>query len=785
MKQYRPDIDGLRAIAVLSVVIYHLNKAWMPGGYSGVDIFFVISGYLITRNIWGEMERGEFSFSSFYVRRIKRIAPAFLVMVAITMVAGALLLLPEDLLGLVRSGAWALFSMSNVYFWKYLDTGYFAESSDEVPLLHTWSLGVEEQFYFIWPVILLLLAGATGRRRLALAGAVMVGAASFACAELMNVSAQKFAYYMLPARAGELMVGAFLALLPAAPGSVRENSSKLMADVIALFGLSLIAYSLYWLNDSSRFPGLNALIPCAGAALLILSGGLRSRVNETLLAMRPMVLIGLISYSLYLWHWPVLAFIRYFYGEVSGAHVPAALLTMAVLAVASYRFVELPARRWDAPRLVQVSALYLVPSFSLLAVGGYIWQKQGLKEAIETSVAYREGLGRIERYTAPAYKFRYNCQLSTHDERILDNPRCVVPEGSTGAEPSVLLWGDSQAAHFIGVLGAVAEGEGFRFRNATHSSCPPLFGGDYGVGNYKEGCDLFRPYIRSALQERRFSTVVISGAWATYDLMPGFRNDLERTIKEIGELDIKVVIIGQMPVFMAYNRECELRAVRIGGGSCQERLAVADIGDSDINRYLEQLADRMESKVTYLSARDLVCREGRCNPYVDGRPVYYDASHLSMDGSWLLGHKLMESGLSREWVGAVASGQSPVVRRNATVAIRSQLSRFSPRTSPALLGGYQPRFPHHVRSLAGFSPGDRHSGVVLEYWGLNASDLIEQVEIDLSGLGFKLTGRGQSGSATRLDFGRPDTPPVSVNVGPLGTLVPQSPEAQGIVYIRW
>ena len=785
MKQYRPDIDGLRAIAVLSVVVYHLNKAWMPGGYTGVDIFFVISGYLITRNIWGEMERGEFSFSNFYVRRIKRIAPAFLAMVAITIGVGALLLLPEDLLDLVRSGAWALVSMSNVYFWRYLDTGYFAESSDEVPLLHTWSLGVEEQFYFIWPVILLLLAGATGRRKLALAGAVTLGAASFVCAELMNVSAQKFAYYMLPARGGELMVGAILALLPSASGSTRENVSRWMADAIALLGLALIAYSLYGLNDSSRFPGLNALFPCAGAALLILSGGFRSRVNEALLALRPMVLIGLISYSLYLWHWPVLAFFRYFYGEIGGAKVPVALLAMTVLAVASYRFVELPARRWEARRWLQVSALYVAPSLSLLAVGAYVWQKQGLKEVIEASAVYSEGLDRIDRYTAPAYKFGYNCQLSTHDERILDNPRCIIPEGSVGAEPSVLLWGDSQAAHFIGVLGGVAERQGFRFRNATHSSCPPLFGGDYGVGTYKAGCNLFRPYIREALQERRFNTVVLSGAWATYDLMPGFRSDLEKTIREIGERDIQVVIIGQMPVFMAYNRECELRAVRIGGGSCQERWAGPDIGDSGVTRYLAQLAQRMGSGVSYVSARDLVCREGKCNPYVDERPVYYDASHLSMDGSWLLGRKLTHSSLYSEWLSALKLGRPIYDKPSTAIAHQPLQSQFVARVSPQLLGGYQPRFAHHVRSRAGFSPGDKHSGVVLEYWGIRSPELLEQIQGDLVGLGFQLKQRTQSDGVTRLDFGRSGAPQMSVNVGPLGALTPQSPQAEGIVYIRW
>lgn len=782
MKQYRPDIDGLRAIAVLSVVIYHLNKTWMPGGYTGVDIFFVISGFLITRNIWGEMERGDFSFSRFYVRRIKRIAPAFLAMLAITVTAGALLLLPDALLELAKSTVWGLASMSNIYFWKYLDTDYFADSSDEVPLLHTWSLGVEEQFYFIWPVVLLILAHTVKRRTPTLTIAVLLGAASFVCAELTNVAAQKFSYYMLPARGGELMIGAILALLPAVAVPEGGRASRLKADAIAVLGYGLVIYSLYGLDDASKFPGLNALFPCLGAALLILAGERRSHLTG-LLTLRPMVFIGLISYSLYLWHWPVLAFIRYFYGEIQGGWIAIAVVAMLLLAIASYRFVEVPARHWKARQWVQVVVLYVLPSLVLLAAGGYIWHKQGLKDAIESSDAYRSGLEKVDQYTAPAFKFPYNCQLSAFDAGILDNPRCVVPEG-TGGESGVLLWGDSQAAHYLGVIGSVAERDGFRFRNATHSSCPPVFGGNYGVGVYKAGCDLFRPYIEASLRDGRFKTVVISGAWGTYDAIPGFRQDLERTVREINALGVKLVIVGQMPVFMAYNRECELRSIRIGGGSCRQRLAVPDIRDSDVNRYLAALAGRTGNGVEYLDVRGIVCRDGVCNPYLDDRPVYYDASHLSMDGSWLIGRKLVHSDLYGKWSAALALGKGQGA--NVPTPSPSRPSgAFSPRTSPPLLGGYVPRFPHHVRSQAGLSPGASSSGIVLEFWGIAPDAVIAQVEGDLSALGFRLASRGQSGDAVRLDFSRPNTRAISVNVGPLGNLVPQAPEASGIVYIRW
>jgi peptidoglycan/LPS O-acetylase OafA/YrhL len=783
---YRPDIDGLRAVAVLSVVIYHLNKLWMPGGYVGVDIFFVISGFLITRNIWGEMEGGRFSFSNFYLRRIRRIAPAFLAMTAVTLAAGAFLLLPEDLLSLAKSAMWGVFSLSNVYFWRYLDTSYFAESADEVPMLHTWSLGVEEQFYFIWPSLLLMALLFRRRRAAAIAIAATICIASFVCGELTNVAAQKFSYYMLPARAGELMVGALLAL-----GTKRiaagSSSPRALAEVFAIAGMALVVGSLYLLNDTSRFPGINALYPCLGAAMLMMAGGMGSRIVAIVLTPRPIVFIGLISYSLYLWHWPVLAFVRYFYGTVDGARAWTAVIAMLGLAVASYRYVEVPTRHWRAGRMKQVLALYAAPSLLLCAAAGAIWWSGGLKAIIESSQAYREGLARVERHTAPAYKFSYNCQLSAHDPEILKASRCILPVDASApaGEPSVLLWGDSQAAHYLGVLGQVAAAQGFRFRNTTHSSCPPVFGGDYGIAPYKAGCDKFRPYMESAILSGAYRTVAISGAWNVYDGNPNFRSDLERTIGLIAGRGIHVLLIGQAPIFMGYNRECELRGLRIGGVSCRQRLAMPDPGDSAVNRYLAGLATRVDN-VSYLDIRGIVCRNGTCNPYLDDIPAYFDASHMSMDGSWRIGSKLLASPDRTRWLAAFRSNSpslTPSVTRDAQPP--ASPGGFSPRALPLILGGYRPGFPYHVRSQQGLDSTSGPAGAVLEFWGVRQDEVLASVERDMTALGFREVARGSSGEAIRVDFQKPGLPKVSVNVGPLGTLQPQAPRVAGIVYLRW
>ncbi|WGV20413.1 acyltransferase [Pseudomonas putida] len=300
---YRPDIDGLRAVAVLAVTIFHFNKQWMPGGFIGVDIFFVISGFLITGIIYGKGDG--FSFADFYGRRVRRILPAAIFVTAITLVAGSLLMMPSDVKDLSGSAIAAALSAANVYFWLFLDTSYFAQSSETVPLLHMWSLGVEEQFYLVWPALMIIAMKLGGKRLLATA-AVIIAIASFAVSEYYVTRDPSFAYYMLPSRAGELLVGALLFLWL----DLRRISSA-VANAAGIFGVALIAGSLAVLDETGGFPGVRSIVPAVGAALLILGGSDKSGLLAKALANPVARAIGLRSFSLYLWHWPVLAFYRY------------------------------------------------------------------------------------------------------------------------------------------------------------------------------------------------------------------------------------------------------------------------------------------------------------------------------------------------------------------------------------------------------------------------------------------------------------------------------------------
>ena len=751
---YRPEIDGLRAVAVISVVLYHINKAWLPGGYVGVDIFFVISGFLITSIIWRQLEGGTFSLADFYLRRIRRIIPVMLVVVATTLVAGAFLLLPDALGRLSLSAIFSVASAANIYFWRYLDDDYFAEANDQEPLLHLWSLGVEEQFYLVWPLLLLLVAVTLDKHRLAvaIAGTVLIAVASFALAEATNESVPKFSYFMLPARAGELMVGALLALLRRRGGSAAWTSNPWAPELVGIGGLGAIGWSLLWLDDLSPFPGLNALYPCVGAALVILAGS-HSRVLQWLLANRPMVWVGLISYSLYLWHWPILAFIRYFHGTVGAAHAVLAVAAMVVLAFLSYRYVEGPTRRVRWKGRWQVLFLFLLPGAMVLAPATWFVRTDGLKAHIEASAGFRQ----LEEETAAAFAFDYNCQLSSHDPGILLESRCLIGSDSPGEKaPRILLWGDSHAAHHVGLLDAIGRHADMRIRNASHSSCPPVFGGDYGHGRYKAGCSQFRPYIREHLQNGEFDVVILGGSWSAYDREPGFRDDLEATIREIRANDARVVLLGRVPRQPSYNRECDRRWARLGRSNCSGQ-QVPNRGLA-FNNWLAGLA-RGDSGIAYLDVGTAICTPEWCPAYLNDRPIYFDGSHLSMRGSFRVGEHLIATGQAKEWIEAISGSAAgwKGVEAPGTLAWRGQPK---PLDLPAvddvdrqLLAGIALRVPYKVVSDAKIEqPGTRQRKIVIEFEQAEAGQFAAELVRHMKVAGFRVTGTSTPRGGERFNF---------------------------------
>lgn len=551
-RNYRADIDGLRAVAVLAVILYHINADLLVGGFAGVDIFFVISGYLITGNILRDAASAKgFSWVEFYRRRILRILPVLFCAVFFTLLAGYFIFLPEDLAGLSNSAVAALLSVPNIYFTYFLDTSYFADDSNLQPLLHLWSLGVEEQFYIFWPIILVFFLTRISHGW-ALVSTAIIAILSFLLAEMLLASLPMFAYYMLPARAGELLIGAMLATWQSKGSS--EKLTPLLSNVMALLGTALITYSLLVIQEDLGFPGVNALPATAGAALIIWAGSGEKSLVSRLLSFSPVVWIGLLSYSLYLWHWPLLAFYRYIYGEVGAVAGVVLFGLMLLLSYLSYRLVEKPLRqrKWSLTQVIGRvgGAGVLIASLcvSLIMTNGY-----GLYK-------YDGGyMSQVELLTPGqgAYKHDFVCQRPRLRDSELNSEKCII-NSSTAAEPNILLWGDSNASHYVGVVKVFAEESGFSFRNAAHSSCPPILRGakDTQRAENAENCLASIDVVKSKLD--RYGTIILAASWSDYvNRSSGFLEDLEFTLKKLTSSGKKVIILAKMPVFKGVDRKCE------------------------------------------------------------------------------------------------------------------------------------------------------------------------------------------------------------------------------------
>lgn len=496
-RSYRPDIDGIRAIAILGVVLYHSRVPLFTGGFSGVDIFFVISGYLIGGHIFSELRAGTFSYLRFYQRRTKRILPAFYVVLVFIVLAGLIFLSPFELRQLGRGAVAATACASNIYFW--LKNNYFAANSQLDPLLMTWSLGVEEQFYAVVPLLMVLLVRI--RRGLLLPVIVGICILSFLFACFALEKYPMLVFYSLPARAWELGVGVALGI---GMLSWKQNSfGPRLTQAMSLSGLALMLAPIFLLHAGSPFPGLAALPSVVGTALVLAVP--TSWINGRLLSVPGLVFIGKISYSWYLWHWPLLAYLRI----VSGQKPPAVgiLITVVVsfvVAVLSFYFIEQPLRR-SARRPIPLLVGYAAVSCALLVMCASLSLSHGFPQRYPA-------LARVEA--------KENVQ---HSDSCLvdygiDQPKLSLPcydPGST--RPAIALLGDSHSAALATALRSVADLQGYGFAQLTKVGCLPLNGAARYLTQHPlhaAECIRFnRAVLELVERDPRIQVVVLSGAW--------------------------------------------------------------------------------------------------------------------------------------------------------------------------------------------------------------------------------------------------------------------------------
>ena len=634
---YRPDVDGLRAIAVLSVILFHIDESLLPGGFVGVDVFFVISGFLITRNICHGIDANRFSLLEFYGRRVKRIAPAMLLVVTCTLILSHVLLLPEDAEKTAESALWSLMSLANIYFWVSQDTSYFAAASNELPLLHLWSLGVEEQFYMLWPLLLMLVYRLARIPRLAFLGAV-AAFASFSLAQFLFPWDPGFVFYMLPTRAGELLVGALAAVAVLRGAHTKIPSAAVMP--IAALGLLLIVSSLLLLSETNVFPGWLAVPPTLGTALVILAGHRERNWVSFVLSLKPLVWVGLVSYSAYLWHWPLLAAVRYGYGTIDPVQGATIFVLTLFLAWLTYRFVEQPARQVKWPAVRVVVQQYLLPAGMLAVITLAAMYSDGY--ALRAlSADYQSRLIAARQDMRPAYDYEYVCQRQRLTRHDAENDRCVIGADIADA-PRALLFGDSNAAHYVGMIGAFARAEGFRFRNMASGICPPIIGDPapfvpaHRIADCRAASAIFRETIKE------FPVVIVSASWGVYyERSAAFSNALLDTMQALTHQGKLVILIGKVPPIERFDRRCREKAVGYPFLECPQATAAPAAYVLEMNTALRDFAER-NANVEYFDATAQLCPQNICSAvHADGTPKYYDPHHLTLPASWLLGEAIV------------------------------------------------------------------------------------------------------------------------------------------------
>jgi len=635
---YRPDVDGLRALAVISVILFHLDKTILPGGFVGVDIFFVISGYLISQHIFRDIENKRFSLIEFYRRRVKRIAPAMLAVVVAVVLLTQVAFRPEDAEKAAESGLWSILSLANVYFWLHQDTSYFAAASNQLPLLHLWSLGVEEQFYIFWPLIL-ICTYRRERGKYFVAFLTIIGLLSFLLGQYLYNDKPLFVYYMLPTRAGELMVGALAAMF-----TMRIEKpviSVFTVKLAASTGLILIVGSLFLLSENQIFPGFRAIPPTIGAAMLIVAGHYGKSWPSRLLMLRPMIWIGVVSYSAYLWHWPLIAFYHYSQIEIPPLAGIIIFISTFLLAWASYKYIETPARKSDRSAIVIFKNQYILPgtAIALLALTSMKMDGYGLRWF---SSSYKSSLATLRDETRPAYSYDYVCQRQRITEDDAENKKCIIGKKSN-EPPKAILWGDSNAAHYAGMLGVFAKKAGFRLRNLEVGSCPPL---DVDPKQYVQP----RRYLDCLASQKialstidKFKVVIISASWPDYQYVSDdFLKKFFAMTKKLTAKGKTVIILGKVPVIATYDRLCREKSLSFPFMSCSTESVVLSKDVSDINEDLRKFAKQMPN-VYYYDATTYLCADNRCSAFNKiGKPIYFDSSHLTLSESWQLGQYIYQ-----------------------------------------------------------------------------------------------------------------------------------------------
>lgn len=675
----------MRSIAIGSVVLYHAGFQVFSGGFVGVDIFFVISGFLITSGLLKDAAGDGISIARFYVRRIRRIVPAYLSVVLACLVAGAFVLLPSEYLGLSRSALAASLFAANINAWS--ETGYFSGSAISHPLLHMWSLAVEEQYYLVWPVLLMVFFRL--RRHTAFSGhwlpalIVMAIIVSLAASEAMLTYSAKTAFYMAPLRAWELLLGSLLAAVkpPRLPGAWA-------AHAVGALALVLMIVPILVLTEASRFPGLAALAPCLGALLILYRDERYPSFAARLLSTPVPVGLGLISYSLYLWHWPILSFYWYIeHGAPSVAQSTCLIMAMVAVATFSWRYVERPFRANHAKGMAAGTAEPNERSPGGAAAGDttvLLWGAGGLAVAALAAVLimFAHGLpgrlppaaARVDAMVREPYVARHGCVFS--GALPADPTKACFGQADVLPGRKTVLWGDSFAGQHVHTIEQALDKPGNPVVSVIATGCTPLPGTEqyFGKGRRDARCDRFNAAVFAQLLARGdVGRVIIAGRWsnlyglqgsaAAFDPNARFLLDgghrarttrsslevmglsLDHVVAALQQRGVAVTLLREPPRYDRDQKDCTALALWHGTAlpaTCGEPLATARAARAAVDAVLLGLRERHRNLVLYDQIAAL-CPAGECLGYRGSTLITRDTEHLTRAGSRLALNGLLTS----------------------------------------------------------------------------------------------------------------------------------------------
>tara|TARA_B110000238_G_scaffold192464_1_gene227847 strand:+ start:91 stop:2136 length:2046 start_codon:yes stop_codon:yes gene_type:complete len=641
---YRPEIDGLRAIAVLAVIVFHAGIEVLSGGFIGVDIFFVISGYLITAIIIKSLETQQFSYLSFYARRAKRLLPAALVMILTTMLFSALILSPDKYYQLAKSAEFSNLFIANIWFMKH--SGYFDISTQISPLIHTWSLSVEEQFYFIYPFIL-FFSYKIGKIRAVYWSIVTIVLVTFILnLSLINIY-PNFTFYMLPTRAWELGLGALTYFIP-------QLKNDKFNTLLSIIGISGISYALLLITEHDQYPGYLATIPTLSAALLIFSLHGKNNLVRKTLAIKPMVFIGKISYSSYLWHWPIIVFYRIYINEraFNNTEVIILIISSLITGYFSWKYIEnrYRYRELSSKKILQVAGYATLTSVLLtstvLVSKGFPIRVSSELAAISNNNVMRSlpCIEQIEPFTNIDEKF------------------CVIGLPWSEAKEKGIVWGDSHSLHWGQLLHKQAESRGISLVIAPRK-CPAYLNNKYinshypKYPNFSEHCTFRNQQTLNWLEKNKdVSLVILAASWSSQVRMHyNAQNQENKSNKELTQRNPKVgadiakvafkhllsqltdrtvLLISDIPRPNKNLNECAFaESTQLLRNKCtddkhryldsQETLLWHETSDGLIRHMADEFLN-----VSAIIPNDFLCHGQHCQTYINNELIYRDDNHI-------------------------------------------------------------------------------------------------------------------------------------------------------------